>query len=123
MKADRPPAITLADFQTVQGDLIDFKFVYLYYILTRLSEKKPLILAIKGSLGTMDKECFIQLDWIGYLEECIFYVGNLSGWDMILEEPALSASKTQISTFKKLVIKQLRNMQRFLLIMWQSPRT
>ena len=48
---------------------------------------------IKGFQGMIDKECNIQLDWIGYLEERTFYVAHLSGWDIILVEPALYALK------------------------------
>ena len=69
VKADRHPTLALVDLQTQGGDLIDSKFVHLYRILTRPSEKKTLTTAIKGSQGTIDKECTIQLDWIGYVEE------------------------------------------------------
>ena len=110
MKADRHPALALADFQTQGEDLIDSKCVHLYHIPTRPSEKKILTTAIKGSHGTIDKECTIQFDSIGYLEECNFYAVHLSGSDMILGEPALSAAKAQISAFKEPVTIQAPNM-------------
>ena len=113
MKADRHPALALADFQTQGEDLIDSKCVHLYHIPTRPSEKKILTTAIKGSHGTIDKECTIQLDWIGYLEEDTFYVAHLSGWDMILAEPALSTANAQISSSKEPVTMQPPNMQCF----------
>ena len=105
-KADGHLALVLVDLQTQGGDLIDSKFVHLYRIPTRPSDKKTLTIAIKGSQGTIDKECAIQLDWIGYLEERTFNVAHLSGWDMILEEPAVSAMNTQISGSKEPVTIQ-----------------
>ena len=67
MKANGHPALALVDLQTQVGDMIDSKFVHLYRILTRPSAKKTLTTAIKGSQGTINKECTTQLDWIGYL--------------------------------------------------------
>ena len=123
MKADRHLTLALVDLQTQVGDLIDSRFVHLYCVPTRPSEKKTLTTAIKGSQATIDKECTIQLDWIGYLEERTFYVTHLSEWDMILVGPALSAVKTQISPSKEPVTIQPLNMQRFPLTMWQRLRT
>ena len=79
VKADGHPALALVDLQTQGGDLIDSKFIYLYSIPTRPSEKKTLTTAIKRSQGTIDKECTIQLDWIRYFEERTFHVAHLSG--------------------------------------------
>ena len=47
--ADRHPVCALAVLQTQGGDLINSKFVHLYCIPTRASEKKTLTTAIKGS--------------------------------------------------------------------------
>ena len=47
VKANRHPALALVDLQTQVGDLIDCKFVHLYCIPTRQSEKKTLPMAIK----------------------------------------------------------------------------
>ena len=102
---------------------MDSKFVHLYRIPTRPSEKKPLTTAIKGSRGMIDKESTNQLDWIGYLEEPTFCVADLLGWDMILAAPALSAAKAQISASKEPVTIQPPNMQQFPLTIWQRPRT
>ena len=77
VKGDGHTALTLVDLQTQRGDLIDSKFVDLYRIPTRPTEKKTLTTAFKVSEATIDKECTIQLDWIGYLEEVAFYVGHL----------------------------------------------
>ena len=60
---------------------------------------------------------------MGYLEQRAFYVAHLSGWDMILGEPALSAVKEQISASKDPVTIQPLNMQWFPLTVWQRPRT
>ena len=49
VKADRHPALALVDLQTQGGDLINSKFVHLYCIPTRLSEKKTLPTTITGS--------------------------------------------------------------------------
>jgi hypothetical protein len=122
VKADGHPALALVDLQTQGGDLIDSKFVHLYGIPTRPSEKKKLTTAIKGSSGTIDKECTIQLDWMGYLEKRTFYVAHLSGWDMILGEPALSSVKALIPATKEAVTIQPPNMQRFPLTVWQRKR-
>ena len=65
----------------------------------------------------------MQLDWIGYLEEHTFYVGHLSGWNTILGKTGLSAANVQISAFKEPVTIQPPYRQRFLLTVWQRPRT
>ena len=79
VKANRHPALALVDLQTQEGHLIDSKFVKLYRIPTRPSKMKTLTTTIKGSQGTINKECTVQLDWIGYLEERTFYVAQVSG--------------------------------------------
>ena len=65
VKANRHPALALVDLHTQVDDLIDSKLIHLYHLLTRLSEKKILTTAIKRFQERMDKECIIQLDWIG----------------------------------------------------------
>ena len=62
VKANRQPALALVDLQTKAGDLINSKFVHLYRILTRPSEKKTATTGIKGSQRTIDKECTIQFN-------------------------------------------------------------
>ena len=84
MIVDGHSALVLVDLQTQVGDVIDSKFVHLYCILTRLSERKTLTIAIKGSQGRIDKECTIQFTWIGYLEDRTFYTVHFFGWDTIL---------------------------------------
>ena len=91
VKTDGHAALALVYLQTQGGDLINYKFVHLYGIPTRLCEKKAQTTAIQGSLGTINKEYTIQLDWIRYFEERAFYVGHPSGWHMILGQLALSA--------------------------------
>ena len=71
----------------------------------------------------IDKECTIQLDWIGYLEARTLCVAHLSGWDIILGEPAVSAAKAQISNSEEPITIQPSDIQQFPLIIWQSPRT
>ena len=99
------------------------KFVYLYHVLTRPNEKKILTSAIKRSQATIDKECTIPSDWIGYLGARIFYVTDLSGWDITIAEPALSAVNAQISGRKEPVTMQPLNLPPFPLTMWPRPRT
>ena len=69
------------------------------------------------------KECTIQLDWTGFIKEPIFHVEQLSRWDMIIVEPAVSASNTPISVSKEPVSIQPPNMQQFSLTVWQTLKT
>ena len=66
VKADEHLTLAQVDLETQKGDLIDSKFVDLYHMLTRPSEKKTLASAIKGSQGMIDKRMYypIRLDWI-----------------------------------------------------------
>ena len=86
VKANGHPALTLVDLQTQAGDLVDATFVHLYRTLTISIERKVLTTTIKGFQVTIDKECTIRLDWIGYLEELTDYVSHLSRCDMMLGE-------------------------------------
>ena len=47
---------------------------------------------------------------MGYWDERTFSAVHLSGWDMILEEPALSDANAQLSTSKEPVTMWLLNM-------------
>ena len=116
-KANGQPALALVDLQTQEGELILSKFVHLYRISTRPSEKRTAATVLKVSPETIDKEYTIQLGWIGDLEERTFYIAHLAGWDIILVEPALSTINAQISACKEPVTIQPPNMQRFPLIM------
>ena len=49
VKANRHPTLALVDLQTLGVDLINTKFVHLYCIRTRLSEKKTVTSTIQGS--------------------------------------------------------------------------
>src|SRR5437868_13290932 len=91
VKANGFTALALVDLQTKGGDLINAQFVYIHRIPTKEIEKKSLNTAIKGSKGTIDKSCEINLNWLGYTETRILYVAHLSGWDIILGEPALTS--------------------------------
>ena len=112
-KGDRDPALVLGDLQTQEGDLIDSKFIYVNRIPTRLSEKKILTTTIKESQWTINKKCNFQLGWIGYLEECTFYVVQLTKWNIVLGALALSAANAQISASKQPVTIQPPNMEQF----------
>ena len=102
---------------------MESKFVQLYHVLTRLSEKNILTTRITKSQETIDKECTIHLDWIGYLQECTSYLAHLSQWDIILGEPDPSTINTQISAFKKPVSIQPSNMQGWPLTVWHRLNT
>ena len=62
VRADRYPVLAPVDVQTQVEDLIDSKFVHLYCIPTRPSEKRTLTIMIKGLEGRISKECTIQLE-------------------------------------------------------------
>ena len=79
-------------------------------------------MATKGSQGTINKQCTIQVDWIGYLEEQTFYVAHLSGSYMILGEPVPSAAKAQISASKEPVTVETSYMQSFALTVLYNLR-
>ena len=83
------PALALINLQTIGGDLISARFVYLYKLPVVKLDPKTLATAIKGSKGTVDKTCEVELNWGGVEETKMFYVAHLSGWDMILGKPAL----------------------------------
>ena len=123
VKADGHRTRVLVDLQTQGGDLIVYKFVHLYRIATRLSDKKILSTGIKGSQARIDTECAILLDRIEYLEECTLCIAQLSEWDTIFAEPALSALNRQLSGSREPVTKQQPNMQRFPLTVWRRWRT
>ena len=97
VKVNGHPALALIDLQTIGGDLISAQFVYLYKLPVVKIEPKTLATAIKGSKGTVDKTCDVELNWGGYEETRMFYVAHLSGWDMILGKPALQDVRTTIS--------------------------
>ena len=71
----------------------------------------------------IDKECTIQLDWIGWLKEHIVYVAYLLRSHIILVELARSAAKVQISASTEPITIQPYNIERFPLTVWQRPRT
>ena len=73
------PALSLIDLQTIAGDLISAQFVYLYKLPALKIEPKTLATAMKGSKGTVDKTCDVELNWGGYDETSMFYVAHLSG--------------------------------------------
>ena len=77
VKADKYSALALVRLQTQEGDLIDSKFIYLYRIPTRSREIRILTTVIKGLQRTIDKECTVQLDWMGYLKVYTIYVAHV----------------------------------------------
>ena len=70
-------APTLIDLQTIAGDLISAQFVYLYKLQVVKIESKTLATPIKGSKGTIDKTCEVELNWGGYEETRMFDVAHL----------------------------------------------
>ena len=91
------PALALIDLQTIGEDLISSQFMYLYKLPVVKIEPKTLVTAIKVSNGTVGKTCDVEINWGGFEETRMFYVGHLSGWDMILGKPALQDVRTTIS--------------------------
>ena len=116
------PALALIDLQTLGGDLISAQFVYLYKLPVVKIEPKTPATAIKGSKGTVDKTCAVELNWGGFEESRMFYVAHLSGWDMILGKPTLEDVRATISAGTALVTIQSPGMYRFPLRMWRGNR-
>jgi len=55
----------------------------------------------------------VQMDYRGYTETRILYVGHLAGWDMILGQPALTGLNALIPAGLKPVTIQPERMARF----------
>ena len=91
------PALVLIHPQTIGEDLIRAQFVYPYKLAVVKIEVKTLATHIRGSKGTVDKTCEVELNCGGYEETRMFYEVHLSGWDMILGKPALQDVRATIS--------------------------
>ena len=89
-------ALTLVDLQTKGGDLINSHFIYLCKMPTKSIENKSLSTTIKGSRGTIDKTCEVEIKWMGYVETRTFYVAHLASWDLIPGQPALESVRAVI---------------------------
>ena len=63
VKVNGHPALALIDLQTIGGDLISAQFVSLYKLPVVKIEPKTLATPIKGSKGTVDKTCEVELNW------------------------------------------------------------
>ena len=61
-KVNGQPALAPIDLQTIGGDLISAQFVYLYKLPVVKIEPKTLATAIRGSKGTVDKTCEVELN-------------------------------------------------------------
>ena len=96
--------------------------MYLYQLPVVKIEPKTLATAIKGSNGTVDEPCEVELNWGGFEATRIFYVAHLSGWDMILGKPALQDVRATISAGTAPVTIQPPGMDRFPLRMWRGNR-
>src|SRR5205807_5192173 len=62
VKANGFSALALVDLQTKGGDLINAQFVYICKIPSKVIEKKSVNTASKGSKGTIDERCEINLN-------------------------------------------------------------
>jgi len=98
MKINDQPAKTLVDQQTAGADLISTQFCTLHNLLL-YSLKNPITLqmTMKGSKGSISHYTKVNCDWLGWSEECIFYVAALKDWDVILGSPALRHAKAVIN--------------------------
>ena len=114
------PALALIDLQTIGGDLIRAQFVYLYKLPVVKIEPETLATAIKGSKGTVDKTCEVEINWGGFEETRMFYVSYLSCWHMILGNPVLQDMRATISAGTAPVTIQRPGMDRFPLRMWRG---
>ena len=70
------PALALIDLQTIGGDLLSAQFVYLYKLPVVKIVPKTLTTAIKGSTGTVDKTCEVELNWGGFEETRMLLRGS-----------------------------------------------
>ena len=122
VKVNSHPALALIDLQTIGRDLISAEFVYLHKLPVVKIEAKTLATAIKGSKGTVDKTCEVELNWGGYGETRTFYVAHLSGCDMILGKPALQPVRATIPAGTAPVTIQAPGIDRFPLRMWRGKR-
>ena len=121
-QGERYTALAQNDLQTIGGDLISAQFVYLYKLPKVKIETNTLATAIKGSKGTVDKTCEVELNWEGFEEIRMFYVAHLSGWDMIVGKPARQDVRATISAGTAPVTIQPPGMDRFPLRMWRGNR-
>lgn len=60
--ADDHTVLVLLDFLTLEGELVDYKFVHHDSTLTKLSEKITLPILIQVSEQKIDKVCTMHLD-------------------------------------------------------------
>ena len=67
-KVNGHPTLSLIDLQTIGGDPISAQLVYLYKLPVVKILRKTLDSTIKGSKGTVDKTCEVELNWGGYGE-------------------------------------------------------
>jgi len=84
-------ALALVDLQTSGEDLINEQFVHLYGLPTYGIDKKSINITIKVPKVVIEQACDVQMDYGGYTETRTLNVGYLTGWDMILVKPALTA--------------------------------
>jgi len=108
------------DLQTTGGDLINVQFVHLYGLPNYGIDKKSLNTAIKGSKSVIEKACDVQMDYGGYTETRTLYVAHLTGWDMILGNPALTALNALIPAGPKAITIQSEGMAWFTLKEWRK---
>ena len=105
-KVNGHPALSLVDFQTTCGELINTQFIHPYGLPIYGIDKKSLNTAIKGSKGVIEKACDIQMDYGRYTETRTLYVAYLAGWDMILVKSAFTALNALIPAGPKPVTIQ-----------------
>jgi len=115
VKDNSHPALALVDLLMTHRDVINAQFVHLYGLPTYGINKKSLNTAIKGSKSLIEKACDVQMDYGGYMETRTLYVAHLSGWDMILGKPALTALNALIPEGPKPVTIQPQGMACFAL--------
>jgi len=85
-------------------------------------DKKSINTAIKESKSVIEKACDVQMDYGGYTETRTLYVVHLTGWNMILGKPALTALNTLIPAGPKPVTIQPEGMARVAFKQWRKAR-
>jgi len=120
VKVNRHPALALVDLQTTGGDLINTQLVHLYGLPTDGIDKKSLNTAVKGTKSVIEKTCYVQMDYGGYTETRTQYLAYLTGWDMMLGKPVLTALNAFIPEGPKPVTIQPEGMACFALKEWKK---
>ena len=90
-------AKALIDQQTIGANLISNKFCAVHEIpLEQLEKPISIQMTLKGSRGSATHKAIVEINYGQYQETEEFLVCNLSNWDVILGDPALTKNRAII---------------------------